>query len=177
MEFASFSHPAKREMSKTLEVNLTYFNCVFGNQIVNTIKPADLENFQAKRKKEGYSDCYIDHQIGTARTMINKAFDNDKVGGDTLRVFKKVKKLLKLNANVRDRILSPEELERIMQHLPRHAKPIFATGFYTGMRRGEIASLTWDKVDLKKRVSSSRRPTQKTVNRGPSRYVTGSLIF
>ena len=39
-----------------------------------------------------------------------------------------------------------------MQHLPRHAKAIFATGFYTGMRRGEIASLTWSKVDMNKRL-------------------------
>jgi len=69
--------------------------------VVSQIKPAALENLQAKRKVEGKADATIDQEIGAARTVINKAFDNDLVGGDTLKVFKKVKKLLKRNSNAR----------------------------------------------------------------------------
>jgi len=84
--------------------------------------------------------------------MINKAFDNDMVGGDTLRIFKKVKKLmLKVNANARNRILSLDEFNKLLAHLPYHTKAILITAFYTGMRLGEIMSLTWDKVSLKER--------------------------
>ena len=36
-------------------------------------------------------------------------------------------------------------------HAPRHLKAVVAIGFYTGMREGEILSLTWDKVDFKNR--------------------------
>ena len=42
--------------------------------------------------------------------MIQKAFDNDLVGGETLKVFKGVKKLLKANVNARDRIIFTERL-------------------------------------------------------------------
>ena len=56
------------------------FKQIFGNILVGQTKPVDLENYQAKRKTEGYADKTIDDEIGEARTMINKAFDNDLVG-------------------------------------------------------------------------------------------------
>jgi len=99
--------------------------------------------------------------------MINKAFDNDIVGGDTLRVFKKVKKLLKRNANARNKILTLDQFGKLMQKLPHHTRTILATAFYTGMRKGEILSLTWDKVDLKTR--SIQLETQDTKDREPRR--------
>jgi integrase len=128
---------------------LKKFNSEFGSMVVSKIKPIDLQNYQAKRKAEGLADATIDREIGEARTMIYKAFDNDAVGGETLRTFKKVRKLLKKKtANARDRILTLFEFESLMIHLPLHVKGIFAIGFHTGMRLDEILSLTWDKVDL-----------------------------
>jgi hypothetical protein len=76
----------------TLKIYLEKFNSEFGNVIVAKIKPADLENIQAKRKVQGLADSTIDQEIGSARTMVNKAFDNDLVGGDTLKAFKRNKK-------------------------------------------------------------------------------------
>jgi len=119
---------------------------------VSHIKPVDLENLQAKRKTQGKADATIDMEIGVARTMINKAFDNDLISGDTLRTFKKVRKMLKRNSNARDRILSPDEFNRLLDHLPHHAKAILITGYYTGMRLGEVLPLTWGKVSLKDRT-------------------------
>jgi hypothetical protein len=69
----------------TLKINLNSFNAVFGNTVVGQLKPVDLENYQAKRKAQGYSDSYIDQEIGAARTMVNKAFENDLVGGGLSR--------------------------------------------------------------------------------------------
>jgi integrase len=136
----------------TLKINLASFNQEIGDTIVGQIKSGALENYQAKRKREGYSDAYVDRQIEAARAMINKAFDNDMVTGETVKVFRRVKKMLKRNSNARDRILAPEEFKGLMDKLPRHTKAILATGFYTGMRRGEVLSLTWDKVDMEKRM-------------------------
>ncbi len=76
----------------TIEIFLDKFNSEFGNTIVSDLKPVDLENLQVKRKKEGKADSTVDEEITIARTMINKAFDNDLIGGDTLKVFKKVKR-------------------------------------------------------------------------------------
>lgn len=133
----------------TLKINLNNFLREFGETVIYQLKPADLENYQARRREEGYSDSYIDQEIGAARGMVYKGFDNDLVSGDSLRPFKKVRKLLKRNANARDRILTPVQYESLLKHLPLHSRAIVSMAFYTGMRRGEILNLTWDRVDLK----------------------------
>jgi integrase len=93
--------------------------------------------------------------------MVNKAFDNDLVGGAPVKAFKRIKKLLKRNANGRNKILSFDQFNRLMRQLPLHAKHILATGFYTGMRKGEIVALTWDKVDLKSLMITLRAADTK----------------
>jgi integrase len=50
--------------------------------------------------------------------------------------------------NTRDRILSVDELERLLGYLPPHAGRIVHFAYLTGMRAGEIFNLNWDKVDL-----------------------------
>jgi len=135
-----------------LQGYLKKFNSEFGNKIVGQIKPADLENLQAKRKKEGCADATVDQEIGKVRAMIFKAFDNDLVGGDTIKAFKRVRKLLKGNANARDKILSKDQFNELLESSSRHLKGILATGYYTGMRKGEILNLTWNKVSLKNRL-------------------------
>ena len=52
----------------------------------------------------------------------------------------------------RDRVLSQEEFEKLMVDLPVHTRAIVATGYYAGMRKGEVLNLTWDKVDLRNRL-------------------------
>ena len=130
-------------------IGLRRFCSVYGANQVNQLKAVDLENLQMKRKAEGLADATVDDEIGQVRTMVIKAFDNDIVGGEPLKAFKRTKKLLKNNANARDRVLSPDEYQRLYDAAAVHLKPIVATGYYTGMRRGEILGLTWDKVDLR----------------------------
>ncbi len=147
---------------KTLEINLVSFNKVFGDTKVKDIKKSDLENYQTIRKKQGLSDSYVDQEIGAARSIIYKAFDDDLISFDHVKVFKKVKKLLKKNSNARKRVLSSEEFKKLMDALPLHTKAIIAMGYYTGMRKGEIVNLTWDRVKLKKRIIKLTAQDTKT---------------
>jgi integrase len=135
-----------------INIKLGIFNSTFSDIIVSQIKPVDLENYQSKRSKQGVAPATIDQEIGKIRAMIYKAFDNDLVGGDTVKTFKRVKKLLKPGTDVRDRILSKEEFEALLYNSEGHIKQIIMMGYYTGMRKGEILNLTWNKVDLPKRM-------------------------
>ena len=54
--------------------------------------------------------------------------------------------------SVRDRIISPDEFKALMANSEGHINGIIAMGYYTGMRRGEILNLTWNKVDFDKHM-------------------------
>ncbi len=135
----------------TIRISLVKFNKVYGGTIIAQITPADLENYQAIRLKAGMAPATIDHGIGKTRTMVSKAFDNRMISGETMRTFKVVKNMLKKGADIRDRIMTHDEFTRLCENSARHLRDILIMGYYTGMRRGEILNLTWDKVDMKNR--------------------------
>jgi integrase len=52
--------------------------------------------------------------------------------------------------NVRDRVLSLEEFQRLLDALPSSLHLVVIMAFYTGMRHGEILNLRWNQIDLSK---------------------------
>lgn len=136
-----------------LKIHLQKFNKIFGNSPIDQIKHSDLENFKARRKAEGKAFSTIDQEIMAVRAVITAAYKDKKVGSDTLMTFRGVERLLKKkNSNARDRVISQEEYVKLLDGAASHLKPIIATGYYTGMREGEILPLTWDKISLQDRI-------------------------
>src|SRR4030042_6024113 len=90
----------------------------------------------------------IDYELNAVKIMVNKAFNDDLLGGDTLKVFKGIKLSLKKNANARNRVLSPQEFYQILEKMIRPGKGPLLTAFRTGMRGGEVLNLVWSKVDI-----------------------------
>jgi integrase len=132
----------------TLKSLLKKFCFEFGERIVNNVKRSELENLQIKRQREGMALATVDYEFNAVKIMVNKAFNDDLLGGDTLKVFKGVKCLLKKNANARNRVLSPQEFYQILEKMPQPGKgPLFAA-FRMGMREGEVLNLVWSRVDL-----------------------------
>jgi len=138
----------------TIKISLKKFNSVFGDKVISRVKKTDIENYQSKRLKKGKAPGTVDHEVGKAKTMIFKAFDDDDnlISEQTLKMFKKIKKTLIKGSDVRDRIISPEEFDALVKNSEGHTQAIITMAYYTGMRRGEILNLTWDKVDLANRM-------------------------
>lgn len=137
---------------KTVRTYLKKFNSEFGNRTVAEIKLADLENLQEKRKGQGLKPKTVDDEINYAKTVVIKAFNNDLVSGSTLKAFQRVDRMLEKNANARDRVLTKAEYEALLNNVANHVKGIVTMGYWTGMRKGEILPLTWNKVYLKERL-------------------------
>ena len=64
--------------------------------------------------------------------------------------------------NVRDRVLTPEEFQRMLDFSPDYLKPVLLCAYYTGMQKGEILGLTWDRVDLKGGIIRLKKADTKT---------------
>ena len=73
----------------------------------------------------------------------------------------------------RDRRLQPGELEKLLECLSEEMGQVVRFALETAMRRGELAGMTWDMVDLKKRTVTL--PETKTKN-GQKRIVPLSSI-
>ncbi len=136
---------------RRISIKLERFNEEFGSTIIRQIQPAGLENLQIKRKNEGLKPATIDDEIGQIKTMIKKAHGNGMISEDTLGTFFAVKKLLKKGANARDRILTLEEFDTLLEKSLPHLKGPLLMGYFTGMRKSEILGLERNRLDLEKR--------------------------
>jgi len=132
-----------------IEIALSRFNAVFGHRTVDDVKRTDLENYQEQRLDDGMAPATVDMELSIAKTMVTRAFDDDRIGGDVLKAFRTVRKKLKKGANARTRTLTIDEYKRVVKEAPSHLGATIVIGFNTGMRIGEIRKLKWDQVDRK----------------------------
>jgi integrase len=153
---------AKRSYNKDLMHTKRLIAC-FGDRLLKDINPAMVEAYKQKRLSENSHSgkptrpATVNREVTTFKTVFNKAMKNGKAERNPAQGVK----LLKEN-NERDRILSPEEYIRLLAQCPEHLKPIIKMAYHTGMRRGEILNLKWDRVDLKEGFIRLRPEDTKT---------------
>ena len=136
-----------------------------GDKIIREITPAMVEAYRQERLNTPSgrtpntmtAPATVNRELACLKTIFNKAIANGKAERNPAGKIK----LLKEN-NERNRILSPEEYERLLAACPAHVKPIVKVAYLTAMRQGEILSLTWDRIDLKEEVIRLRPEDTKT---------------
>jgi integrase len=126
---------------------LNQFKDVLGDKKVRELEPIDLENYQLRREREGLQPATIDGHIGAAKAMVVKAFDNDKITGHAVKVFRKVRKKHQHGDNARERTLTIEEYLSLAANSTDHLEALIVVGMHTGMRRGELLKLKWSHID------------------------------
>ena len=127
--------------------SLKNFNQVFGDRVISSVTVADLQNYQINReKKEEKAKSTIDQEVGEAKSAIYDAYENDLVEESVLKRWKAIKKLLKRGANKRKVIITQRQYEAIYRKLPNRSRDPFTLLRWTGMREGEVLSLTWVQV-------------------------------
>ena len=122
----------------------------FKGMPLNKFNSILIEKLQTECMAKNYKPAYTNKIVTILKHMFTKALEWDMIDKATLEKIRKVK-LLKGEIK-RLRYLSEEEAERLVFNCEPYLKPIVITALNTGMRRGEIFGLTWDRVDLKNRI-------------------------
>ncbi len=133
------------------------------------INPLMVNNFKIKMKKtiskktgKPYSGATVNKTINVARRIYNLAIDAvimEKNPFARVGAYKEVAK---------GKYIPEEDFWKLYKYLPEYLKPVALVGYYTGMRRGEIIDLTWDRVD---RVEEFIDLTEESTKTGEPRRI------
>jgi len=126
--------------------NLEHLFPSFGGMLASDIEASDVARYQERRTKEKASNGTINLEVATLRAVLRRF-------GLWARLQPEVRMLPE-----RDdvgRALSADEESRLLQAASqsrsRSLFPALLLALNTGLRRGELASLRWDQVDLEGR--------------------------
>jgi integrase len=112
------------------------------NRLLHDLTAKDVEAFRQERGKgRAVATVNVDHNI--FKHMLKQAMKRDLVTRNVASLVAAPKP-----KNARNRVLEPEEWQRLYGAAPGWFKPVLLTGYHTGMRLEEILTLTWDRVDL-----------------------------
>jgi integrase len=138
---------------------------VFGETLITTLTAGMIEEYRANRRTE--RGCHgttvriatINRDLALLKHLFSYALREGWLERNPVRLVK-----LEKENNARDRVLSPGEFERLQHHASPHLQAINLMAYQTGMRRGEILNLTWDRVDLKAELIRLKAEDTKTDN-------------
>jgi integrase len=123
------------------------------NTKIRDITPGKVEIYQSKRLSEDsprhlgkkMRPSTVNREIACLKGMINRGVRHQKLNSNPIATSKRLSE-----NNVREKVLSQEEFEKLVEACPQHLRPVVIVAYYLGMRKSEILFLTWDEVDLDK---------------------------
>lgn len=133
--------PSTHRRDKSLAAHLLN---TFGNLTLSEITPKQIAEYKTRRRKEGAAPKTVNDELklmGHAFNLAIKEWEWVKEN-PVSRVSKE-----RVN-NQRDRWLTYEEEQRLLENSPEWLRQIIIFALNTGFRRSEIINLQWQQVDL-----------------------------
>jgi integrase len=124
----------------------------FGAARLSDVRRGDLQALVDRMIGKGLSGSKVRNAIVAVRVVYRHALERDLVAANPT-----VDLRVPNGSKPRDRAASAAEAVELLAALPADIRPIYATAFYAGLRRGELRGLRWDDVDLAAGVIHVRR--------------------
>ena len=180
-------HLVKLASRQTGQVFVKRFRAFFGGRTLAEITPRLIVDYKSTRYAVGVKAASINREL----TCLRKAFNLAKREWEWCRENPVSRVSLEKGANKRDRWLTEDEEARLLTVCPSWLRELVVFALHSGMRLGEILSLTWSAVDLFRRTvtvfrskNGERRtvPLNQTVmalltEKAKVRHLKTSLVF
>jgi integrase len=162
MERYLTEHASRRTQSRRYGIMVKNLKRFFGNPKLTEITPKSIVAFKNKRYADGVTPATISRELA----MLKKAFNLACREWEWAKDNPVCRVSMEREHNTRDRWLSDEEEHRLLAAAAPYVRDLVLFAINTGMRRGEILSLTWAGVDLSRRtvtVFKSKNGERRTI--------------
>ncbi len=114
----------------------------FGDLKVAKLTTEKLKNYRRKRLAESRSESTCNRELAILRTALNRGRKCTPPKVTSVPYFPMVAEV-----NARQGFVTDDQYARLRDALPDYLKPLFVTGYFTGIRLGELLAIKWDQVD------------------------------
>jgi site-specific recombinase XerD len=119
----------------------------FGDhQLISTLTADGVSGYKTALESTGKAASTVNRHLAVLRSALNLAKRRGHAHQDPMCGVK-----LDTERNARSRICTAEEYAKLRDAAMGDLRLLVIVGYWTGMRRGEIVGLTWDRFDLKSR--------------------------
>jgi integrase len=115
----------------------------FGTLRACKVTSETLREYRRLRLGAGRSESTANRELALLRIAYRRAQKDTPPKVIMVPRFPMVKE-----ENVRSGFLSDEQYAVLLRELPEELKPLFAVGYATGIRQGELLAIRWEQVDL-----------------------------
>jgi len=169
--------PEVKELSSFTRIreSLRNISRIMGKEtVVKHITLAGIQNYRKSRGQEEsrkypgrkITIASMNREVTTIKTVLNRAVTYEKISSNPI----KDAPILKED-NVRERVLSDQEFEKLLAASPEHIKPVLIVAFYEPMRFEEIILLEWEEIDLKSNPGFIRLVAKRTKGKKEGRLI------
>lgn len=144
----------------------------FGRWPIAEIRPVDVKAMLADDLAKGLSNATVRKHVFVLSQILDQAVAEQRLARNPCGAVKLPPE------RPRDmRFLAPDELASLVAAHPKHFQPLILTAGYVGLRWGELAGLTIDRVDLLRRTVTVDRQLIEVAGKvsfGPPKTKSGT---
>jgi len=133
---------------RTKRFHVQHLKRILGNPPIHTLTVKMLEDYRQVRINEGVGPATINREMATLKHAMTKAVSWKMVRKSIREDLRDVGKLPEPGGRLRY-LSSYDEAEGLIESCHGSFRPVVVTALHTGMRKGELLTLTWEDIDLK----------------------------
>mgnify|MGYP003990155909 FL=1 len=142
---------------RSYETDITMFKALsafFKGYKLSKITPFLIEKYKIERgkkvarmSKKPIAKATINRELAILKAMFNMAIRDGEADTNPVKAVKFFKE-----DNKKERILTSEEIQRLLAECNGHLKPIVILALNTGMRLREVLYLKWSRIDFNRNI-------------------------